>query len=121
MEVVEKSYFYIPIHKSIEQLLQNEDILDIVLKRRNQAFDGHFFHNLTDGTVYREHPIFSQEEQALKILLYFDDIEICNPLGKKSGVHKLGVFYYSLANFPTQYRSRLCLIRLVAVVTRKKL
>lgn len=120
LQVVEQNYYYLPIYNNIEQLLQNEDILNIALNHRNQEFDGHFLHNLTDGSVYREHPIFSQEDQVLKILLYFDDIEICNPLGKKSAVHKLGVLYYSLANFPSQYRSRLCLIRLVAIIKRKK-
>lgn len=74
LEVVEENYYYVPMHNSIEQLLQNEDILNIALNHGNQEFDGHFLHNLTDGSVYREYPIFSQEDQALQILLYFDDI-----------------------------------------------
>lgn len=120
LEVVEENYYYVPIHTSIEQLLQNEDILNIALNHRNQEIDGHFLHNLTYGSVFREHPIFSQEDQPLQIWLYFDDIEICNPLGKKIRRTQDGCFfYYSLANFSPQYR--LCLIRLVATIKRKKL
>ncbi|CAH3115465.1 unnamed protein product, partial [Porites lobata] len=37
-------------------------------------------------------------KDALIILGYFDDLEIANPLGSKAKVHKIGVFYYVLAN-----------------------
>lgn len=28
--------------------------------------------------------------ETLQIIAYFDEIEVCNPLGSRSGVHKLG-------------------------------
>ena len=43
-----------------------------------------------DGTYYKEHPVFSAHPEALQILLYYDDIEVGNPLGTKAGEHKLG-------------------------------
>ncbi|KAK1159914.1 hypothetical protein AOXY_G21364 [Acipenser oxyrinchus oxyrinchus] len=51
-------------------------------------------------------------------MLYYDDLELCNPLGKSAGTHKIGVFYYVIANLPPIYQSRLASIRLVAVVSR---
>ena len=51
-------------------------------------------HNLLcdfcDGSLFKEHPLFSKEPQALQIILYYDDVEVCNPLGSKGKIHKLG-------------------------------
>ena len=121
LDVVEDKFLYIPLCKSIEQFLQNKDILLLVFSNKARQFDNSFYCDVSDGSIFQQHPMFSVNEHAMKILLYFDDIEICNPLGKKAGVHKLGVFYYSLVNVPVHYRSRLPLIRLVAIVKRKHL
>lgn len=45
-----------------------------------------------DGSDFREHPLYSTERRALQILLYYDEVEICNPLGTKVKRHKLGRF-----------------------------
>lgn len=45
-----------------------------------------------DGNHFSSHPIFSQDNKALQIQLYYDEIDVCNPIGSKSGVHKLGKF-----------------------------
>ena len=44
-----------------------------------------------DGSLFQKHPIFSVEPHALQIMLYFDDLEVCNPLGSSAKVHKLGM------------------------------
>ena len=43
-----------------------------------------------DGLFVKEHPIFSKYPNALQVVLYYDDLEICNPLGSSAGKHKLG-------------------------------
>ena len=69
----------------------------------------------------------------------YDDVEICNPLGSKSSIHKLvvctcdcpysimktscstllGFFYFSLGNISPEYRSKLSSIYLVAIAKQK--
>ena len=44
-----------------------------------------------DGEVFTSHPLFSCHCNALQILLYFDELEVCNPLGSKAKIHKLGI------------------------------
>ena len=46
--------------------------------------------DLCDGTAYKEHPLFSKDETALQIMLYYDDLEVANPIGSRSTKHKLG-------------------------------
>lgn len=106
---------YIPLIESIKQLLQNQDILELVINQPVERMDG-FYSDIQTGSVYRQN--FQQNQIALPIVLYFDDVEICNPLNKRAGTHKICLFYYSLANLPVLYRSRLPAIRLLAVIKR---
>lgn len=43
-----------------------------------------------DGKSFSTHPLFSIKANALQVLLYFDELEICDPLGSKTKKHKLG-------------------------------
>ena len=43
-----------------------------------------------DGSAYGTHPLFSQTFPSLEIMLYYDDVEVCNPLGSRTKTHKLG-------------------------------
>ena len=46
-----------------------------------------------DGKVFMKHPLFSVNSKALQIFLYFDEVELCNPLGSKAKIHKLGMCF----------------------------
>lgn len=43
-----------------------------------------------DGSLFKTHPLFQQFPGALQLILYFDELEVWNPLGSHSGVQKLG-------------------------------
>ena len=47
-----------------------------------------------DGEYFKEHPLFGQDPKALQLLLYYDDLEVCNPLGSRATKHKLGTNIY---------------------------
>lgn len=47
-----------------------------------------------DGDLYKSHPLFLEDPCALQIQLYYDEVEVCNPIGSRRGVHKLGLFYF---------------------------
>ena len=40
--------------------------------------------------AYQQHPLFT-----LQVLFYYDDVEVCNPLGSKKQQHKIGNNYNS--------------------------
>jgi len=69
--------------------------------------------DFSDGTLFRSHELFGNDDTALKILLYYDDVNLCNPLTNK--VHKITLLYYQLANLPIEYRSKLNSIYLLGV------
>ena len=43
-----------------------------------------------DGSDFKRHSLFSADKQALQIMLYFEEVELCNPLGSSATVHKIG-------------------------------
>lgn len=36
-----------------------------------------------DATLFKAHPLFSEDQYALQIIGYFDELEICNPRSTK--------------------------------------
>jgi len=48
-----------------------------------------------DGEAFKSHPLFSVQASAIQILLYFDELEVCNPIGTKAKTHKLGTVCFS--------------------------
>ena len=49
-----------------------------------------------DETYFSNHVIFKEKLAALQVCLYYDDVEVCNPLSSRRGKHKLGSVYNSL-------------------------
>jgi len=47
----------------------------------------------SDGEAFKKHPLFMSDPTALRIFLYYDDLEVCNPLGSKAKTHKLSKSY----------------------------
>ena len=45
-----------------------------------------------DGSDFSQHPLFIAHPNALQIMLYFDDVELCNPIGTKAKIHKMGTY-----------------------------
>ncbi len=41
-----------------------------------------------DAEQFRNHPLFKNDPGALQVTLYYDDLEVCNPLGSKAKIHK---------------------------------
>lgn len=58
-----------------------------------------------DGSLFNNHPLFSANSKALQIMTYFDEFEVCDPLGSKASKHQMGLyttkpyFYYSFVCF----------------------
>ena len=49
-----------------------------------------FIEDFCDGSMFKSHPLFKDEPLALQVIAYYDDVEVCNPLGSHHGTNKLG-------------------------------
>ncbi|XP_051797996.1 uncharacterized protein LOC110970637 [Acanthochromis polyacanthus] len=108
-----KSFHYIPLIQSLEQLLSHPRVLAMTKEVRNVR--NGYLCDIMDGELMRTHPLFSTRPSALQIIVYSDEIEICNPLGSHTSKNKLIMFYYTLGNINPKYRSKLASIRLLAM------
>lgn len=112
--IKDKVFHYIPLVKSLDQFLSHPKIFSIIEKGPQRCKEG-FFQDIVDGFLLKSHPFFSEKPNALQIVLYTDEIEICNPLGSFTSKNKLLMVYYTLANINPKYRSKLAAIRLLAM------
>lgn len=115
--IKEKSdcFYYIPIIETLTVLVNNEKIREEVLKEPQYRNDGKLG-DFTDGALFSNHEIFSSDAQALQIILYYDDCDLCNSAGSRVTKHKIAFFYFTLGNFRHEVRSKLDAIFLLAVV-----
>lgn len=52
--------------------------------------DQMYMYDFCSGTRYSSHSLFGVDSTALQIILYYDELEICNPLGSRRKKHKIG-------------------------------
>jgi hypothetical protein len=79
----------------IQIILYNNNnfvIAQIQNSHKRQHKDDGLIEDICDGHLFKTHPLFSKDPNALQLLLYYDELEIANALGSKAGKHKLGKF-----------------------------
>ena len=99
-EYPEKLY-YVSLIASLEALLDIENVLNMVANP-NPPTDSSLMCDFSNGTLMQSHELFSLDPHSLKIILYYDDVEITNDQTKLK--HKMSMFYFQLANLYPEYR-----------------
>ena len=77
------------------------------------------FYDMYDGMLYKNDTHFSGKDHTLELIIYHDDLEVCNPLGIKAWKHKTDMFYNTFGNIDPKFRSKQCAIRLLAICNTK--
>lgn len=96
----------IPLKKLFKNFLELPGVYRLLLSYMEKSKERNSITNLLQGKLW--HSIEQNYENVvLPLILYFDDLEINNPLGTHRGKHKLGVVYCSIACIPEEYSSQL--------------
>ena len=101
----------------MKQLLNDDTILEEIDHSHERIRTDDFIEDFCDGTVFKNHSLFSKDPYALQVVAYYDELELCNPLGSHVKQHKLGIVFYTLANIHPKHRSQLKNINLAIVAT----
>jgi len=101
--LVEKhdSFQYVPLLNTLEKLLEDRTIIEYIDNPHQRLDDK--LEDFCDGELFTSHPIFSTDPYALQIIAYFDELEVCNPLGTHTKIHKLGIILFTLGNIPPKF------------------
>jgi len=102
---------YVPIIDSLSMVLRNTEIRDAI-EAEKESSNG-ILTSFVDGQHFKNYPFFQKYKHAIRIQLYYDELEITNPLGSKTCIHKLGVFYYTIQNLPCNMNSELSSIHVL--------
>ncbi|XP_071821716.1 uncharacterized protein [Apostichopus japonicus] len=111
--MVQDYFYYVPVLEQLKVLLSNQRYLKEVVKRQHHQKNA-IMTDVSNGTILKTHELFSRAGTSLKLVLYYDDVELCNPIGTRRIRHKVGLFYYSIMNLAPQYRSKMESINLYA-------
>ena len=106
------SFQYIPLFNTLKTLLEDRTIIEYIDNPHQRLDDK--LEDFCDGELFINHPIFSVDPCALQIIAYFDELEVCNPLGTHTKLYKLGIILFTLGNIPPKFRSTFRAINLVA-------
>ena len=88
---------YIPIIQSLQQFLSNKKVAKLVIKKPSNCNSG-FYYDICDREVFQNDPFFKEHPDAMQLIIYHEAVEVCTPLGSHTGIHKLGMFYYTIGN-----------------------
>ena len=98
------SFQYISVIDTLKAVLKIDDVRTQILNPETSA-EGHL-KSFRDGTLYQNHPVFSQTHYGVEIIVYSDEFQIVNPLGPHRKKHKLMAFYFTLGNFHSTCKSQ---------------
>ena len=82
------------------------------------------FADISDGAIMRNHPELGEKADRsdgslrLAFILYYDDLEVVNPLGAFHGRHQLGMFYWALVNIDASERMAFHNLHLMTVALK---
>ena len=102
---------YVPVIQTIQGLFRHNSVRMQYLNPLPKK-DG-FLKDVFDGSVFCDNPLYKQDPNALKIILYQDAFEIVNPLGSSKKKHKVLGVYMTLADIYPHNRSTVDQMQLV--------
>ena len=113
-----ESYQYVPINESLQVLLEDQTFVS------QKAADPYYYQedvikDVRDGSCFLSNKFFTENPEAVPILLFIDELEVCNPLGAGKTKHKINCSYFSTLNIQSALRSKVNSIQLVSLVTSK--
>lgn len=100
---------FIPMRKVLQSFLSLPGVLKSILDYMDSlSKEKGIISNFIQGELWQQkiHSFF-QGKTVLPLFVYYDDLEVCNPLGSHASIQKLGVVFYSIPCLPPQFISRL--------------
>ncbi len=94
------SFQYVPLLQVITRMIEQKDVWESIQRKINESsvHSPDMLSSYCDGTICKKHEVFSDDKYAIRIHLYCDEFEVCNPIGAHRTTHKMSAFYYFIGN-----------------------
>jgi hypothetical protein len=103
---------FVSLINTLKLLIKNNEIMQQVLNP--PAGKPQIISNLSDGSLFKNHPVYQAHGTALQIILYSDEF-VVNPLGPNATKHKNLAFYFTIDNLSSNYKSYKDVIQFLAL------
>ena len=113
-----ESYEYVSLKGSIKNLLEDESYQAQKKTDPYRSEEG-LVKDVRDGQYFKHNKYFQDNPDAVPILLFQDELELCNPLGSGKSKHKVNATYFTTLDIQSPLRSRVKSIQLVSLVMSK--
>ncbi|KAK3910157.1 Ras-responsive element-binding protein 1, partial [Frankliniella fusca] len=110
---VSETFQFVSAIETLKFIVRNSYLRKLI-ESEQPSTDG-VYRNYKDGTDFKTNPFLQRFPNAIRIVIYTDDLEISNPLGSKDCIHKLGAFYICVQNLPPEESSQLASVFLLAL------
>ncbi len=104
-EGVQPTFQYIPVINTVAAIVSDPGFKNYGYSA-DDSVSKEVLKDVKDGSAWTENPYFQQNKDALSLLFYSDELEVCNPLGPSKGVHKVLHIYFTIADIPKEVRSK---------------
>lgn len=96
--MVPENFYYVSAIDILKLLMSNKEVFDYV-ENEKESTDG-LVRGYRDANSFKKHEYLKKYPKALRLLLYYDDFLVNNPLGSKTHGNKIGGLYMSVQNLP---------------------
>lgn len=108
---------FIPMGEVLKNFLQLPNVYNSSIKYMDDkdSENSDRIDSFLKGNLWGQIKSKFQNRIVVPLTIYFDDLEVNNPLGSHAGVDKVGVVYYKITTLPLEYSSTLDNIFLASI------
>lgn len=107
--LIQSTFQYVSIVETLTALFRYNEFRDRYFQfnaRNNHDCRPENFSDFCCGSTFKA-TFFIVNRNCIKIQLYSDEFEVCNPLQSNADVHKVLGVYFSIRNMPLEFQSKL--------------
>ncbi|KAK3920957.1 Zinc finger protein 292 [Frankliniella fusca] len=108
---VRRTFQYVSIIEILRSILSDAEMRDIIMSEK--ASNDEYKRSFLDGSIYLTLP--DHLKNAIRIVLYVDDLEILQALSASAGIYKVSGFYFGIQNLPPELNALLTVIFVTAL------
>lgn len=108
-------YQYISICKTLQHYIKHADVWESLNRGTCRPKAADVLYDYKDGTAFKKHNYFSLYTEALRVHMYIDDLELCNPLGGAKKKHCITAVYFQIGNVEQKHLSALRSIHVACI------
>lgn len=103
--------------ETLQSLFEQKDFHDVYFDYNSSLLENSndCFSTFNSGKLFHENDLFKEHPNSIQIQLALDELEIANPIGSKATLYKLLIVYFSVANIPEKFRSKLSNINVLMI------